>query len=105
MIKCGAWRGGARWVCTSRVLVVALVTAMAVGAGVGSSAALPLTPFRYEAQAKRHCPHDEVVWLDFRKGIYYAKGQRYYANGFDGSFVCRNEARSSRYRRSMLGLR
>ena len=26
--------------------------------------ALPLTPFRYEAQAQRHCPGDTVVWLD-----------------------------------------
>jgi hypothetical protein len=67
--------------------------------------ALPLTPFRYEAQAQRHCPDDVVVWLDFRKGRYYRKGQKRYASGFDGSFVCRQEARDSGYRRSMLGLR
>ena len=105
MITCGAWPGCARWACAPRVLPVALVTALILAAGVGSLAALPLTPFRYEAQAQRHCPHDRVVWLDFQKGIYYAKGQKYYAQGFDGSFVCRNEARSSRYRRSVLGLR
>ena len=45
------------------------------------------------------------VWLDFAKGIYYGKGQKRYARGFDGSFVCRDEARSSGYRRSLLGLR
>ena len=67
--------------------------------------AIPLTPFRYEFQAQRHCPADAVVWLDFRKGIYYAKGQRRYGAGFDGSFVCRKEARGSGYRRSVLGLR
>jgi hypothetical protein len=38
--------------------------------------ALPLTPFQYEAQAQRHCPDDTVVWLDFRKGVYYSRGQR-----------------------------
>ena len=67
--------------------------------------ALPLTLFRYEELAQRHCPEDIVVWLDFRKRIYYSNDQKYYARGRDGSFVCRNEARSSGYRRSLLGLR
>jgi hypothetical protein len=67
--------------------------------------AIPLTPFRYETQAQRHCPGDTVVWLDFRKRRYYLKGQRRYALGQTGSFVCRNEARGSGYRRSLLGLR
>lgn len=81
----------------------AFVVAMMLGAGEAS--ATPLTPFRYEAQAQRHCPHDQVVWLDFRKGVYYAKGQKRYGQGFDGSFVCLSEARESLYRRSLLGLR
>ena len=74
-------------------------------AGIANLAALPLTPFRYEAQAQRHCPGDKVVWLDFRKGRYYAKGQKLYAQGFDGSYVCLNEAKASGFRRSVLGLR
>ena len=74
-------------------------------AGANPAAATPLTPFRYEAQAQRHCPGDTVVWLDFRKGIYYAKRQRLYGRGSSGSFVCREEVRSNRYRRSLLGLR
>jgi len=64
-----------------------------------------LTPFRYESQAQRHCPDDTIVWLDFGRGRYYLKGQRRYASGYTGSFVCRNEARDSGYRRSLLGLR
>ena len=67
--------------------------------------ALPLTPFRDEAQAQRHCPGDAVVWLDFQRGRYYLKGQQRYARGFNGSFVCKSEARESGYRRSLLGLR
>jgi hypothetical protein len=67
--------------------------------------ALPLTIFRHEDQAQRHCPSDTVVWLDLRKRIYYAKGQKLYAHGFNGSYVCRNEAKSSGYRRSLIGLR
>jgi hypothetical protein len=71
----------------------------------GPAVAVPLTPFRYEGQAQRHCPADTVVWLDFRKGIFYSRGQRRYGQGFDGGYVCRREARASRYRASVLGLR
>ncbi|WP_454622089.1 hypothetical protein [Bradyrhizobium cenepequi] len=67
--------------------------------------AIPLTPFRYQAQAQRHCPDDSVVWLDFRRARYYLKGQKRYGRGYTGSFVCRSEARASGYRRSLLGLR
>jgi hypothetical protein len=70
-----------------------------------SATAQVLTPFRYEYQAQRHCPGDTIVWLDFGRERYYLKGQRRYASGYTGSFVCRNEARDSGYRRSPLGLR
>jgi hypothetical protein len=90
---------------TSRARTVLAVTLLVVASSPAPVTAIPLTPFRYEAQAQRHCPDDTVVWLDFRKGVYYSKGQRYYARGFNGGFVCRNEARRSGYRRSLLGLR
>ena len=67
--------------------------------------ALPLTPFRYEAQAQRHCPGDAVVWLDFRKEIYYLKRQKRYGQGSTGSFVCQKEARAGGFRRSLLGIK
>jgi hypothetical protein len=67
--------------------------------------ALPLTPFRYEAQARRHCPGDTVVWLDLRREVYYLKRQKRYGHGTTGSFVCQNEARAGGYRRSLLGIR
>ena len=67
--------------------------------------AVPLTPFRYEAQAQRHCPGDTVVWLDFRKGIYYSMQQKRYGQGATGSFVCQKEARAGGFRRSLLGVR
>ncbi len=73
--------------------------------GVTEAAAVPLTPFRYENQAHRHCPDDSVVWLDFRKGKYYSKGQRLYGRGLNGSYVCREEARGSLYRRALIGSR
>ncbi len=70
-----------------------------------SAAALPLTPFRTQDQAQRHCPGDTVVWLDFSKGKYYSKGQQLYGRGFNGSYVCREEARSSFYRGALIGSR
>ncbi|WP_426426240.1 hypothetical protein [Bradyrhizobium genosp. A] len=70
-----------------------------------AATALPLTPFRYEAQAQRHCPDDTVVWLDFSKERYYLKRQKRYAQSSTGSFVCRGEARASGFRRSMVGIR
>jgi hypothetical protein len=85
-------------------LVYVLTVLNAVG-GATNVSAMPLTPFRYESQAQRHCPDDTVVWLDFHKGIYYSRRQNRYARGSTGSFVCREEARSGGFRRSLLGLR
>jgi hypothetical protein len=81
-----------------------LTASIVTGSGTNASAT-PLSPFRYEAQAQRHCPVDIVVWLDFRKGIYYSKSQKRYARGNAGSYVCLKETRSNGYRRSLLGLR
>lgn len=86
-------------------LWAASLTALPVAFGVASALANPLTTFRHESQAQRHCPSDVIVWLDLGKGIYYAKQQRRYGRGFTGSFVCREQARSNGYRRSLLGLR
>jgi hypothetical protein len=82
-----------------------VITALIVAYGFVGASANPLTPFRYESQAQRHCPADVIVWLDLGKGIYYSKRQRRYGRGFTGGFVCREEARSSGYRRSLFGLR
>ena len=81
-----------------------VVIALAVASGL-TGAAAQMTLFRDEDQAQRHCPLDTVIWLDFKKRKYYLVSQKYYAKGFHGSFVCREEARRSGYRRSLLGLR
>ena len=84
---------------------IVFTTAVVTIVHVLDAHAVPLTPFRYEAQAQRYCPADTVVWLDFPKRTYYSKGQKRYARGLDGSFVCRGEARASGYRRSLFGVR
>jgi hypothetical protein len=53
-------------------------TVVLIGASLAEVSALPLTPFRYEAQAQRYSPSDKVVWLDFRKGVYYANRHKRY---------------------------
>ena len=88
-----------------RLRAAGLIAASIMASGADSAFANPLTPFRYESQAQRHCPADVVVWLDLGKGIYYSKTQRQFGRGFTGSFVCREQARSNGYRRSLLGLR
>nr|WP_275197863.1 hypothetical protein [Bradyrhizobium sp. CSA207] len=79
--------------------------ALVVLGEIRTSHAGPLTPFRYQEQAQRHCPEDEVVWLDFRVGRYYSRKQKRYGSGLDGSYVCRKEAIASGFGRSLLGLR
>lgn len=61
--------------------------------------------FQTETMAKLHCPNDQVVWLDFTKRRYYTEKQRRYGMGRTASFVCREEARRSGYKRSVLGRR
>jgi hypothetical protein len=84
---------------------IGLPTVLIMAGCVTQAAAMPLTPFRYETQAQRYCPDDTVVWLDLPRGVYYLKGQKRYARGATGSFVCRGDARGNGYRRSLLGLR
>jgi hypothetical protein len=88
----------------SKKTIASLATIMIVQL-YATDVAFPLALFRYEDQARRHCVADTVVWLDFKKGKYYLSGQRLYGHGFHGSYVCFQEARDSRYRRSLLGRR
>lgn len=62
-----------------------------------------LHTYRYERTAQRHCPHDQVVWLNLPTGIYHFRGERWYAHTKDGAFVCRREADANGDRASMNG--
>lgn len=48
--------------------------------------------FSTEAAAQKHCPKDEVVWLNTASGVYHEKGMRWYGNTKHGAYVCRKEA-------------
>jgi hypothetical protein len=81
------------------------LVAVFAAAGYPSHASAQLSLFQTEIQAQQHCPNDAVVWLDLQKRIYYIKGQRLYAQGRTGTFVCQAEARTGKYRRSLFGRR
>lgn len=51
--------------------------------------------FDSEAAAQKHCPKDEVVWLNTNSGIYHEKGMRWYGNTKHGAYVCRQEANAA----------
>jgi hypothetical protein len=44
-------------------------------------------------------------WSGSISGVdrYYFQGQKRYGSGFNGSYVCRKEAKSSGFNRSLLG--
>jgi hypothetical protein len=75
------------------------------GLGAGGASAQPLSLYQDEAQARRQCAGDTVVWLDFHTRRYYAPGQARYGRGRHAVFTCREQARRSGYRRSIFGRR
>jgi nitrous oxide reductase accessory protein NosL len=88
----------------SNILVVLLMATLFMFTAT-SAEAQGLGLFRVEGQAQQHCPNDTVVWLDLKKRIYYLQSQRQYGRGRTAVFACRNEARRSGNRRSLLGWR
>ncbi|MGO9481021.1 MAG: hypothetical protein ACLP05_04465 [Candidatus Kryptoniota bacterium] len=48
--------------------------------------------FQSEQEAYKHCPHDAVVWVNTKTGVYHFKGQRWYGNTKEGAYECRKEA-------------
>lgn len=52
----------------------------------------PSPHFQSEQQAQQHCPHDAVVWVNTKTGVYHLKGERWYGATKDGAYVCRKDA-------------
>jgi hypothetical protein len=52
----------------------------------------PASHFQSEQQAQQHCPHDVVVWVNTKTGVYHLKGERWYGATKDGAYVCRKDA-------------
>ena len=69
----------------------------------GTFVARTIPMFDTEAAAQRHCPSDQVVWLNTRSGIYHEKGMRWYGRTKYGAYVCRKEADAAGYRDTRNG--
>ena len=61
----------------------------------GESKNANLAQFITEAAAQTHCPKDEVVWLNLRNDVYFAKDSTWYGKAKRGAYVCRKEADAS----------
>jgi hypothetical protein len=70
----------------------ALPPSVATATSSSAIAAVGLQLFDTEAAAQKHCPRDQVVWLNTNTGIYHEKGMRWYGNTKHGAYVCRKEA-------------
>ena len=66
--------------------------AVAVAKATPAPAQGDLQLFSSESGAQKHCPKDEVVWLNTASGIYHEKGMRWYGTTKHGAYVCRKEA-------------
>jgi hypothetical protein len=56
--------------------------------------------FRYEADAQKHCPHDNVVWgSSAHRGIYYTKGAGPQRVG--GYYACMADVKKRGYKIGM----
>jgi hypothetical protein len=87
------------WLASTIVLVVAMLFAPATSFASKhkTTATAPVTAgdlqlFASETAAQKHCPRDEVVWLNTNSGIYHEKGMRWYGNTKAGAYVCKREA-------------
>ena len=76
-----------------RGLLLRLVLVLFLGTSyLGTAYALTASHFQSEQEAKAHCPHDTVVWVNTKSGVYHFKGQRWYGNTNQGAYLCREEA-------------
>jgi hypothetical protein len=61
------------------------------------------TLYSTQQETQKHCPHDEVVWLNTNSGIWHVKGARWYGHTKQGAYVCKKEAYISGNRGSLNG--
>ena len=71
------------------ILAGALIVVLSI-AGTGFAA--QVMTFTTEQDAQRHCPADNVVWLNLPTSIYHLKGERWYGRTKHGAYVCEKEA-------------
>lgn len=63
-----------------------------------ATAATPAGEFKAEADAKKHCPSDVVVWANTSSKIYHYAGTTDYGKTKQGAYMCQKESDSGGFR-------
>lgn len=87
-----------------RTLLVCLVAAFLSAAGATAlRATVSVSIYPSADQARQHCPHDVIVWLNLQSHVYYLDGQRWYGRGTNSAYACKGEADAAGAHRSLKG--
>lgn len=63
-----------------------------------AGAALGAGQYASEADARRHCPTDQVVWANTDSRIYHFSGNKSYGNTKAGAYMCQRDSESAGFR-------
>lgn len=63
-----------------------------------TAAATPTNEFKAEADARKHCPSDTVVWVNTDSKIYHYSGASEYGKTKQGAFMCQKEGDAAGFR-------
>lgn len=78
-----------------RTLLASILALIILTTGTAFGAA---NEFQSEADAKAHCPKDEVVWVNTESGIYHFHGFRNYGTTKSGAYICKGDAPADGFR-------
>lgn len=73
-------------------------TAAAAPAAKAKTKAPVAGQFANEADAKAHCPADQVVWANNKSKIYHAAGTKGYGTTKKGAYMCQKDADAAGFR-------
>jgi endonuclease G, mitochondrial len=51
-----------------------------------------------EAEARKHCPGETVVWVNTRSQVYHSEGSPFYGNTKNGAYMCEKDTASAGFR-------
>jgi hypothetical protein len=89
-----------RWL--SRAVIAWLMTAAIAFSGGNPGAAYAFDPDDSPPPAKT-CPHDTVVWVNTRSGVYHFPGQAWFGRTRQGEYMCKREADKEGFRPTRNG--